>query len=356
LRKTIVLAYSGGLRSSAAIPWLAERYDAEIATVTVGVGQSAGLVEIRDRALAAGAVRAHVLDAVDEFARDLVLPALKADALSAGRYPMATALTRPLIASKLVAIARIEGAGLVAHGCRGRDRTRVSKPLRRLDAALHEIAAGEDMTQSLVVEYADRIGLSVPAIAADRVDDNLWGRTVGRRGDDASGEAPESCFVLTRPLDRTAPTPAVVELAFERGVPAGINGVTMPLAELIDSLAIIAGEHGVGRLERVKTHTDGSRSRALYEAPAAVVLHLARQDLARCVSSDRLMRVARSIGVTYAEVIERGEWFDRLRPGLESFVASTEAAISGVVRVRLFKGDCRVVSRSTVDNLQPPNP
>jgi argininosuccinate synthase len=355
LKKSIVLAYSGGLMSSVAMPWLAERRDAEVIAVTLDLGQSADLAEVRDRALRAGAVRSHVLDTRDEFVRDFVLPALKADALTDGRYPMATALGRPLIAKKLVEIARIENAAIVAHGCSGRDRARLSNPLRALDASLNEVAFVEEwgLTADQIAGYADRLGISSMGLARDRVDDNLWGRTVGRRADDASGEAPEVLFKLTRPLAQSPAQPATVEIAFERGAPIGINGVTMPFVELIDSLSTIAGEHGCGRIERIKNHPNGIRSRAVYEAPAAVVLHAAHGELERFVSSGTLERFSRILSSTYADVIDRGEWFDRLRTALDASVEAVQSGVTGTVRIRLFKGDCRVVGRS-VPNLSEP--
>jgi len=326
MSKKVVLAYSGGLVSSVAIPWLMERRDAQVVAVTVDLGQSADLAEVRARALAAGAVRAHVIDARDTFVREHVMPSLRADALADGRYPMATALGRPLIASKLIEIARIEDATLVAHGCSGRDRVRVAKPLRTLDPSLRQIACVEEwgLPPDQIAGYADRLGLTPDAPGPDRVDDNLWGRTVGRRGDPASGEAPESVFKLTRPLAQSSAQPV----------------------ELIESLSTIAGEHGCGRLERVKNHDDGSRSRALYEAPAAVVLHLAHGDLERYVSSETLEKFSRALSATYAETIDRGEWFDPVRTALDASVNATQSRVTGSVRVRLYKGDCRVVGRT----------
>jgi len=342
----IVLAYSGGLRSSVAIPWLVDRHAADVVAVTLDLGQSTDLAEIRDRALAAGAVRAHVIDARDVFVRDFVWPALRADALADGCFPMATALSRPLIAKTLVEIAGIEGAARVAHGSAGRDRRRLDQPLRTLAPAVTAIAAADGMTAAQVVEYAERLGVSVPAPAADRVDDNLWGRTVGRAGDDASSEAPDSAFARSRSLAQAPATAAIVELSFERGTPTAINGVTMTAAELIESLSTIAGEHGVGRFDRVKGRGDGSGSRVLYEAPAAAALHHARRELERLSSSESLNRFAPAVSAAYAGVLGRGEWFGRLRQGLDAYVSATQEGVSGTVRVKLFKGHSHIVGRT----------
>lgn len=344
----IVLAYSGGLRSSVAIPWLVERGDAEVIAVTLDLGQSADLVEVRDRAMTSGASRSHVLDVREEFVRDFVMPTLKADALSDGRYPMATAIGRPLIAKKLAEIARLENATIVAHGCSGRDRIRLANPLRALDPLLTELAFVDEwgLTDTAIATYADRLGISSAGLHEGRVDDNVWGRTVGRRGDDAAEEAPETLFKLTRPLSQTPSQPATVAVSFEQGAPTGINGVVMPLTELIESLSTIAGEHGCGRLERVKIHRDGTRSRAVYEAPAAIVLHLAHTELERFVSSDPVDRFLRTLSDTYADAIDRGEWFGRLRTALDAAAEAIQSGVTGTVRIRLFKGDCRVVGRS----------
>jgi argininosuccinate synthase len=348
MNKPIVLAYSGGLRSSIAIPWLVERGDADVIAVTLDLGQSADLVEVRDRAMTSGAIRSHVLDVREEFVRDFVMPTLKADALSEGRYPMATAIGRPLIAKKLAEIARLEHATIVAHGCSGRDRVRLSNPLRALDPALTELAFVDEwgLTDAAIATYAERLGISSAGLNQGRVDDNVWGRTVGRRGDDAADEAPETLFKVTRPLAQTPAQPATVAVSFAHGAPTGINGVAMPLTELIESLSTIAGEHGCGRLERVKNHLDGTRSRAVYEAPAAIVLHLAHSELERFVSSDPVDRFLRTLSDAYAGAIERGEWFGRLRTALDAAAEAMQSGVTGTVRIRLFKGDCRVVGRT----------
>ena len=293
--------------------------------------------EIRTHALAAGASRAHVIDAREAFARDIVLPSLKAGALSDTRYPMATALTRPLIAKTLVDIAKIENASHVAHGALGRDRRRLAQPIATLNPVLKEIACAEEA------------GFTVPPGdgTPNRIDDNLWGRTIGRRDDDGSAEPDESLFKVTKRLDDAPVKAAHVAIEFERGAAVGINGVTMRLGELIESLQTIAGEHGVGRLDRIKVKADGTRSRAFYEAPAAVVLHLAHAELWRYVSSESQQRFDTAVSAAYVEAIDRGEWFDPLRTGLDAYVNATSEQMTGTIRVRLLKGGAQVVGRKT---------
>jgi argininosuccinate synthase len=334
VKKTVVLAYSGGARSSAAVSWLADHHQADVVTVTIDIGQSADAAEIRRQALTDGAVRAHVLDRKDEFARDFVLQSLKAGALSDARYPMATALSRPPIAKALVEIAGIEKAAFVSHGASGRDRRRLAQPLTTLNPSLTEIACAEE------------VGFTAKPPGENRVDDNLWGRTVGRRGDDGSAAPDDALFKVTRRLDRTPAQPAQVDLEFDRGAAVGINGVTMPFVELIESLKTIAGEHGVGRLDRVKVRADGRRTRALYEVPAAVVLHLAHAELWRYVSSESQQRFDTAVSLAYVEAIDRGEWFDPLRTGIDAYVNATSEQMTGTIRVRLFKGAAQVVGRT----------
>ena len=336
MNKTVVLAYSGGARSTAGIQWLTEHHRADVVTVTLDLGQPGDLNEIREHALSAGARRAHVIDARDEFVREAVLPSLKAGALADGRYPMTTAITRPIIAKQLVQIARIEKAKMIAHGCSGRDAARMARALKAIGPEFQAVA------------FADEPGFVPPAEdGGDRVDANMWGRTIGRRGDDGSSPPPDASFKLTKRLEDTPNQPAYVDILFERGAPSGHSGVTMTFPELIDSLSTIAGEHGVGRLDRIKVRADGTRTRALYEAPAAVVLHLAHAELWRYVSSESQQRFDIAVSAAYVEAIDRGEWFDPLRSGIDAYVDATSQQMTGTIRVRLFKGAAQVVGRKT---------
>jgi argininosuccinate synthase len=350
----IVLAYSGGLDTSVAIPWMAEKYDAEIIAVTMDLGQGKELDEVRERALATGAIRAHVLDLRQEFARDYVLPALKADAIYEDRYPMATSLGRPLIAQKLVEIAEIENATAVAHGCtgKGNDQVRLDVTTRALNPKLKVIAPARvwGMTRPEEIAYARRHGVQVPATVDSpySTDTNLWGRSIECGVlEDPWQEPPDDIYTLTRSPGECPSQAAYIEVSFERGIPTAINGVAMPILDLIDSLATVAGSHGIGRIDMVENRLVGIKSREIYEAPAAVVLHTAHKELQKFVTTRDLDRVARFVSLQYADLVYNGLWFTPTREALDAFVDKVQERVTGIVRLKLFSGDCRVVGRKS---------
>jgi argininosuccinate synthase len=348
----IVLAFSGGLDTSVAIPWLADRYGADIVTVTLDLGQGRELDAARERALGIGAVRAHVIDAREEFARAFILPALQAGALYEGRYPLAAALGGPLIARHLVEIARIEGATAVAHGCTGKgtEQVRIDLSVRALEPGITVLAPAREweMTRPEEIAYARQRGIPVSASTESpySMDANLWGRSVeGGVLEDPWAEVPEDIFQLTRNPADAPDTPAYVEIAFERGVPASINGIEMGPVELIQSLETIAGAHGVGRIDMVENRLVGIKSRELYEAPAAVALHTAHHDLQQFVTPRELERLSSQLSSVYADLAYNGLWFTQTREAIDALVASVQARVTGVVRLKLFKGACHVAGR-----------
>jgi argininosuccinate synthase len=348
----IVLAYSGGLDTSVAIPWLAGHYDAEIVAVTLDLGQGRALADVRERALAAGAVRAHVVDVREEFVSGYILPALQAGAIYEQRYPLATALGRPLIAKHLVKIAEMEGAAAIAHGCtgNGNDQVRLDLPARALEPKIRVVAPARvwGMTRSEKIEYARARDIPVPA-TVDRphcTDANLWGRSIECGVlEDPWREPPEDIYTLTKSAAASPGEPAYVEIAFEQGVPTRINGVAMPFIELISSLETIAGSHGVGRIDMLENRLAGVKSREIYEAPAAVVLHAAHKELETMVVPRDLERLKAEMSRVYADLVYNGLWFTPTREAIDAFVASIQPRVTGVVRVRLFKGHCTIVGR-----------
>jgi argininosuccinate synthase len=350
----IILAYSGGLDTSVAIPWLAEKFGAEIIALTLDLGQGQELSDVRERALAAGALRAHVIDAREEFARAYILPALQAGAIYEDRYPLTTALGRPLIARHLVEIARMEGATAIAHGCTGKDNDQVGLDVsvRALDGGLKVIAPARmwGMTRSDEIEYARARSIPVPVTNASpySIDSNLWGRSIEcGMLEDPWKEPPDDIFTLTRSPQNCPDQPAYVEIDFEAGVPIRANGIDMPLVELIESLETIAGSHGVGRIDMVENRLIGIKSREIYEAPAAVVLHAAHAELEKLVMARDLDRIKHDMGRAYADLVYNGLWFSHAREAIDAFVKAIQPRVTGVVRLKLFKGDCRVVGRKS---------
>jgi argininosuccinate synthase len=347
-----VLAYSGGLDTSVAIPWLAEKYHAEVIAVTMDLGQGRELDDVRERALAVGAVRAHVLDVREEFAREYILPALQAGAMYEDRYPLATALGRPLIARHLVQIAEMEGATAIAHGCtgKGNDQVRLDVSARALNPAIRVIAPAREwgMTRSDEIAYARARHIPVPATLESpySTDANLWGRSIECGVlEDPWIEPPEDVYLLTRSPAAWPDTAASVEVEFDAGVPVRLNGIPMPLTELIDSLQTIAGLHGVGRIDMVENRLVGIKSREIYEAPAAVVLHAAHRELEKLVTARDLERLTHDVARLYADLVYTGLWFTPTREALDALVARVQERVTGTVRLKLFKGSCVVVGR-----------
>lgn len=358
--RRIVLAFSGGLHSTVAIPWLVGAEPsggagepAEVVTISLDLGQGGELEEIRDRALATGAVRAHVLDVRDDFARDYITRALKADALADDRAPMGPALAVPLIAKKLVEIAGIEQATTVAHGAADRvAAARFEAAIRALNPHLTVLAPARDwnLTRIEAIEYAHIRNITVPVSVEmpHSSDANVWGRSVEGAATDAWDEPPEELFALTMPASACPSEPAYVDIAFERGVPTAVNGVPMPLIDIISTVGMIAGSHGVGRLD-----VASSRIREIGEAPAAAVLHAAHAELQKLVTAKDALKFTRTVGREYADMIERGAWFSPLREALDAYVDRIQERVTGAVRLKLFKGDARIVGRKPVEKKEP---
>jgi argininosuccinate synthase len=350
----IVLAYSGGLDTSVAIPWLRETQRAEVIAVTLDLGQGPELNEVRERALVSGASRCHVLDVREEFARDYILPALQAGALYEERHSLAAALSRPLIAKKLVEIARMENAGAIAHGCsgRGNDQVRLELSARAIDPGVQIIAPARvwGMTRTDELEYARARHIPVSAIpsAPFSTDRNLWGRSVDCGVlENPWNEPPESVYRLTKSAVEAPADPAYVEVEWVRGVPTAVNGVEMPLVELIGSLETIGGVHGVGRIDMLENCLVGIKSREIYEAPAAVLLHTAHRELEGMVITRNLQRLKQRLALDYADVVYDGLWFTPTREAIDAFVQHVQQYVSGTVRLKLYKGDCGVVGRKS---------
>jgi argininosuccinate synthase len=359
-RIRIVVAYSGGLDTSVMVKWLQQAYpQAEVITATGDLGQKRELQGLREKALATGAVRAHVSDLQDEFVREYVFPALKAGALYEGAYPMATSLGRPLLAKYLVDIARQEGATIVAHGCtgKGNDQVRFEVSIGALApdiTVLAPLREWEFSSREEELEYARVHGIPVAATRTSpySIDENIWGTSIECGVlEDPMAEPPPDAFQRTVAPEEAPDQPEYVEIEFFQGVPVSLNGEIMGPVELIRALDEIAGAHGVGRIDLVENRLVGIKSREIYEAPAAVVLHCAHTELERLVLDRETSHLKSRLSTEYANLIYNGLWFSPLRSALDAFVNETQQCVSGWTRLKLLKGRVGIAGRASEHSL-----
>jgi argininosuccinate synthase len=350
--KKVVLAYSGGLDTSVAVAWLREQYDCEVVTLTIDVGGGSLRPGVEARAISAGASRAYVVDARERFVTDFVWPHLQANALYQGAYPLATALARPLIAQLLVEVARREGADAVAHGCtgKGNDQVRFDVAVHALDPGLEVIApmrVGMGLTRDQEIDYAIERGIEIPITKASpySIDVNLWGRSceTGVLEDPWVTPPPDAYEWTVAPSD--APAPIELSLEFEGGIPVAIDGDRLAAVELVDRLHALGGAHGVGRIDHVEDRLVGIKSREIYEAPAATVLHAAHRALEGLTLTKDTLRFNRLVADELAQLTYDGLWFSALHRDLRGYVASSQRVVSGEVRVRLDHGSALVTGR-----------
>jgi argininosuccinate synthase len=348
----VVLAYSGGLDTSVAIPWLKEEKGFDVVAVTVDVGQPVDLARVRAKASASGAVSAHVADARQEFAEEFIAPALRANALYEGVYPLSTALARPLIGRHLVAVARQEGATHVAHGCtgKGNDQVRFELATASLAPDLQVVAPTREwkMTREEEIVYAQTHGIAVEATKKSpySTDENLWGRSV-ECGilEDPAVEPPEEAFGWTVAPQAAPDAPEYVRLTFEHGLPVALEGEPLPLHAMIARLNRVAGAHGVGRIDHLESRVVGIKSREVYECPAATVLIRAHQALEALILPRDVLEFKRTVEQRYAQLIYDGLWFAPLRAALDGFITPTQERVTGEVAVKLYKGSATVTGR-----------
>jgi len=350
----VVLAYSGGLDTSVAIKWLEEKYNLKVVTLTVDVGNVADLEAIRQKALDLGAIKALELDAKESFIRSFVFPALQADAVYEGQYPLATALGRPLIAQLLVEAAQKEGATTVAHGCtgKGNDQVRLDVSVAALAPELKVIAPAREwnMTREQTIEYAQAHNIPVPITKASpySIDESLWGRAIECGVlEDPWNEPPEDAFLWTKSLQETPAQPAYLEIGFDKGIPVSLDGKNLDGVTLVQRIHNLAGQHGVGRVDHIENRLVGIKSREVYEAPAAVVLLKAHQALEDLVLAKEQLRFKARVAADYADLIYNGLWFTAMRQDLAAYVESTQRYVTGTVRVKLFRANCQIVGRKS---------
>jgi argininosuccinate synthase len=351
---TVILAYSGGLDTSVMVPWIKEKYGLDVITFTCDLGQGEDIEQIRQKALRTGAVDAVAVDARQLFVDCFVWPALMAGALYEGKYPLATALGRPLIAKLMVDLARERNAKAVAHGCtgKGNDQVRFDVTFQTLAPDLKIIAPVREwkMSRPEALAYAAKhnIPVEVKAESPYSIDQNLFGRSI-EAGllEDPWDEPPPDAFAWTVDPVKASNEPEYVEIEFEQGRPIGLNGKRLDGVPLIEELNRIGGRHGVGRIDHVENRLVGIKSRELYEAPAAVILHLAHRELETLCLSKPAMRFKTLVSQEYADLIYNGLWFSAFHQDLAAFVASNQRFVTGHVRLKLYKGSAQVVGRKS---------
>jgi argininosuccinate synthase len=358
MTEKIVLAYSGGLDTSVAVRWLKQKYGLDVITLTIDVGNEADFTAARQKALRVGAVKALVKDAREEFVRQYAFPTLRAGAVYQGVYPLATALSRPLIAKLLVETARQEGATAVAHGCtgKGNDQVRFEVGIAALAPDLKVIAPAREwgMTREQSIAYAAEHDIPLPMTLDNpySIDENLWGRSIECGVlEDPWQEPPEDVFAWTKPLADTPDEAGYVEIGFERGVPVSLDGQTMDGVGLLIRLNELAGGHGIGRIDHVEDRLVGIKSREIYEAPAAVTLIAAHQALETMTLSRAQLAFKRQVAAEYANLIYDGLWFSALKKDLAAYVESAQRFVNGTVRLKMHKGNLSVVGRRAPHSL-----
>ena len=353
--KKVVLAYSGGLDTSCAVKWLAENHELDVICFSAFIGEVKDKTQLIKRAQAAGAIKTLVVDLKEEFAKDYIMPALWAHARYEGKYPLATALGRPLIAKHLVTIAQKEGAEFVAHGCtgKGNDQVRLEVGVRTLDPDLKIIAPLRDWefkTREEEIEYAKEreIPIDVTKKSPYSIDKNIWGIAI-EAGilEDAWVEPPENAYVMTRSAAKAPAKPKYLVIEFVKGVPVKVNGVRKGLVEMIEYLNTVAGQYGVGRFDMIENRLVGIKSREIYEAPAADVLLKAHEELEGFVMDREFLHYKRLLSEKYAELVYFGLWFSPLKKSLDAFFASNQDRVTGKVRIKLDRGHAVCVGRES---------
>ena len=358
-KKKIVVAYSGGLDTSVMVKWLMEKYNAEIITATGNLGQQKELNGLREKAEKTGVTNVYIQDLTKEFVEEFIFPTLKASALYENSYPMATSLGRPLLAKMLVDVARKENATMVAHGCtgKGNDQVRFEVSIGALAPDLKVLAPlreWEFKSREEEMAYAKLHGIPVSATKASpySIDENIWGTSI-ECGilEDPMVEPPADAYQRTVSPENAPDKSEYVTIEFEKGIPVGMNGKRTDPVQLLHALNETGGRHGVGRIDLVENRLVGIKSREIYEAPAATILHFAHTELERLTLDKPVFNLKSQLGQEYANLVYNGLWYSPLRKVLDAFVNETQQPVSGTVRVKLFKGTVSVAGRTSPHSL-----
>jgi argininosuccinate synthase len=352
MKKKVVLAYSGGLDTSVAIKWMQQKYNVEVISVTIDVGQAKDLTIAEEKAKKLGVLNHYTIDARQEFINDYVFPAINANALYEGKYPISTALSRPLIASKLVEIAKKEGADGVAHGCtgKGNDQVRFDITIKSLAPNLKIIAPVREwgLSREEEIEFAKKNEIPLPeeSNAAYSVDQNLWGRSIECGVlENPLEEPPEDVYQWTKSQSEAPDKEDIISIKFDKGDPIAINGKEMDGLELIEKINKIAGSHGIGRVDHMENRIVGIKSREVYECPAAKLLIEAHMDLEKLVLTRHEFRFKQLVDLEWSNLAYSGLWMDPLKTALDAFIEETQQRVTGEVKIKLYKGSCYVVGR-----------
>ena len=359
-KEKLILAYSGGLDTSVAIAWLKKDYD--VIAVCLDVGEGKDLEFIHDKALSIGAIESHVLDVKDEFAEEYVLPALQAHAYYEQKYPLVSALSRPLISKKLVEMAHKTGATAIAHGCtgKGNDQVRFEVAISALDPSLKVVAPVREWkwAREEEIKFAIEHGVPVPANLDSpySVDQNLWGRA-NECGvlENPWNEAPEDAFGITVAVEDAPDTPEYVDIEFKEGKPVAINGQEMKLAALIQKLNVMAGAHGVGRIDHVENRLVGIKSREIYECPGAVTLLAAHKEIEDLTLVREVSHFKPILENELSNLIYNALWFSPATKAIMAYIKETQKVVNGTAKVKLYKGSARVVARKSPNSLYDEN-
>ncbi|WP_312472515.1 argininosuccinate synthase [Neobacillus sp.] len=357
-KEKIVLAYSGGLDTSVSVKWIQEKYGYDVIALGLDVGEGKDLEAIKNKALNVGAIKAIMIDGKELLAKEYILPALKANCLYEGKYPLSSALSRPLISKLLVEVAEKEGAAAVAHGCtgKGNDQVRFEVSVQALNPNLKVIAPVREwgMTRDEEILYAQENGIPIPVDLDNpfSIDANIWGRACEAGVlENPWAEAPEAAFDWTNPVELTPDVAEYVEIDFEQGIPAALNGEQLPLVQLIETLNDLGGKHGVGRIDHIENRLVGIKSREVYENPAALILINAHKELEFLTLPREVTQFKTQVDQQMAKIIYEGLWYSPLKTALDAFIDETQKVVSGTIRVKLHKGNHTVVGRKSPHSL-----
>jgi argininosuccinate synthase len=361
--KKVVLAYSGGVDTSVCIPYLKQEWGVEeIITLAADLGQGDELEPVREKALKSGASESLVADVKDIFVKEYAFPAIQANALYENRYPLGTALARPLIAKILVEAAAKYDADAIAHGCtgKGNDQVRFDVSCAALNPNLKILAPAREwgMSREQTIAYGEKFGIPAPVKKSSpfSIDKNLLGRSIEAGTlEDPANEPPEEIYEMKKAIADTPNEPEYLEIGFQKGLPTTINGTAKNPVELIEQLNKIVGNHGIGRIDMIENRLVGIKSREIYESPAMVVLINAHRDLESLTLTADVTQYKRGIEETYTKLVYNGLWYSPLKAALDAFIQQTQERVSGVVRLKLFKGNAVIVGRWSDNTLYTPD-